>query len=80
MDRTFGVRRHLARHRGADTLLVARRLDRKRGNALRAGLAGRARLAELFTLLAVLLWLMHRANILRLIRGTESRIGRQSAA
>ena len=41
---------------------------------------GEARLAELFVLLAVLLWLMHRANILRLIRGTESRIGRQSAA
>jgi glycerol-3-phosphate acyltransferase PlsY len=41
---------------------------------------GDARLAELFTLLAVLLWLMHRANILRLIRGTESRIGRQQSA
>lgn len=41
---------------------------------------GEARLADLFALLAVLLWLMHRANIMRLIRGTESKIGRQSAA
>jgi glycerol-3-phosphate acyltransferase PlsY len=32
--------------------------------------------AELFLLLTVLLWIMHRANIARLIRGTESKIGR----
>jgi glycerol-3-phosphate acyltransferase PlsY len=31
--------------------------------------------AELFLLLTVLLWIMHRANIARLIRGTESKIG-----
>jgi len=31
--------------------------------------------AELFTLLTAMLFLMHRANIARLIRGTESRIG-----
>jgi len=36
--------------------------------------------AALFLLLTVLLWIMHRANIARLIRGTESKIGRGSAA
>jgi glycerol-3-phosphate acyltransferase PlsY len=41
---------------------------------------GDVRLAELFLLLAVLLWIMHRANIARLLNGTESRIGRGSAA
>jgi len=41
---------------------------------------GDVRLAELFLLLAVLLWIMHRANIARLIGGTESKIGRGSHA
>ena len=36
---------------------------------------GDGRLAELFLLLTVLLWIMHRANIARLIGGTESKIG-----
>jgi glycerol-3-phosphate acyltransferase PlsY len=36
--------------------------------------------AELFFLLTVLVWIMHRANIARLIGGTESRIGRGKAA
>ncbi len=36
--------------------------------------------AELFTLLTALLCLMHRANIARLIRGTESRIGTAAKA
>ncbi len=34
--------------------------------------------AKLFLLLAALLWIMHRANIARLIGGTESRIGGRS--
>jgi acyl phosphate:glycerol-3-phosphate acyltransferase len=38
------------------------------------------RVAALFLLLGALLWLMHRANIARLLQGTESRIGRNSAA
>ena len=41
---------------------------------------GDGRLAELFLLLAVLLWIMHRANIARLLAGTESRIGRKTEA
>jgi glycerol-3-phosphate acyltransferase PlsY len=41
---------------------------------------GDVRLAALFLLLAVLLWIMHRANIARLIGGTESKIGRSSHA
>jgi glycerol-3-phosphate acyltransferase PlsY len=41
---------------------------------------GDVRLAELFLLLTVLLWIMHRANIARLIGGTESKIGRGSQA
>jgi acyl phosphate:glycerol-3-phosphate acyltransferase len=36
--------------------------------------------AELFLLLTVLLWIMHRANIARLIGGTESKIGGGSQA
>ncbi|WP_321337664.1 glycerol-3-phosphate 1-O-acyltransferase PlsY [Breoghania sp.] len=39
-----------------------------------AGL-GHWQLAELFTLLTVLIWAKHHANISRLIKGTESRIG-----
>jgi acyl phosphate:glycerol-3-phosphate acyltransferase len=35
--------------------------------------------AELFLTLTVLLWIMHRANIARLLDGTESRIGRKTA-
>ena len=34
--------------------------------------------AELFLLLSALIWIMHRANIARLARGTESRIGGKS--
>jgi acyl phosphate:glycerol-3-phosphate acyltransferase len=34
--------------------------------------------AKLFLLLSALLWLMHRANIARLVGGTESKIGRAS--
>jgi glycerol-3-phosphate acyltransferase PlsY len=37
-------------------------------------------LAELFLALAILLWIMHRANITRLLDGKESKIGRSSAA
>ncbi len=31
--------------------------------------------AELFLLLSALLWIMHRANVMRLMRGTETKIG-----
>ncbi len=41
---------------------------------------GETHLAALFLPLAVLLWIMHRANIARLLDGTESKIGRKSAA
>jgi acyl phosphate:glycerol-3-phosphate acyltransferase len=34
--------------------------------------------AELFALLTLLLWIMHRANIVRLVRGSESKIGQAS--
>jgi len=36
--------------------------------------------AALFLALTVLLWIMHRANIARLVGGTESKIGRSSGA
>jgi glycerol-3-phosphate acyltransferase PlsY len=39
---------------------------------------GDTRLAGLFLLLATLLWIMHRANIARLVNGTESKIGRKA--
>ena len=39
---------------------------------------GDVRLAPLFLLLAALLWFMHRANIARLFKGTESKIGRKT--
>ena len=41
---------------------------------------GDRRLAVLFLALAALLWIMHRANIARLIDGTESKIGRKAEA
>jgi acyl phosphate:glycerol-3-phosphate acyltransferase len=41
---------------------------------------GNGREAELFLLLTVLLWIMHRGNIARLAAGTESKIGRNSQA
>jgi acyl phosphate:glycerol-3-phosphate acyltransferase len=43
-------------------------------------LLGRPDAAALFLGLSVLLWIMHRANIARLLSGTESRIGGSSAA
>jgi acyl phosphate:glycerol-3-phosphate acyltransferase len=36
--------------------------------------------AWVFLLLSILLWIMHRANIERLLQGTESRIGRSAKA
>jgi glycerol-3-phosphate acyltransferase PlsY len=36
---------------------------------------GDASNASLFVLLSILLWVMHRANIARLVRGTEGKIG-----
>ncbi len=39
---------------------------------------GSVREALLFAVLSALLWFMHRANIARLISGTESKIGRKS--
>src|SRR5947209_7013217 len=36
--------------------------------------------AVLFTLLSVLLWIMHRSNIARLARGTESKLGASTRA
>jgi glycerol-3-phosphate acyltransferase PlsY len=41
---------------------------------------GDRRITALFLLLAALLWIMHRANIARLVGGTESKIGRKPAA
>ena len=32
--------------------------------------------AQLFALITALLWIMHRENIMRLIRGTEGKIGK----
>jgi acyl phosphate:glycerol-3-phosphate acyltransferase len=36
--------------------------------------------AVLFLVLSVLAWIMHRANIVRLLNGTETRIGRKAGA
>ena len=41
---------------------------------------GQPRAAALLALLSALLWVMHRANIARLLDGSESKIGRSSAA
>jgi glycerol-3-phosphate acyltransferase PlsY len=43
-------------------------------------LAADNRTASLFALLTVLLWITHRANIARLLDGTESKIGRSAPA
>ena len=42
-------------------------------------LLGRPDVAALFLLLTVLLWIMHRANIARLVNGTEGKIGAKAA-
>jgi len=42
-------------------------------------LFGEPAAAALFLLLTALLWIMHRANIARLLRGTEGRIGAKAA-
>jgi acyl phosphate:glycerol-3-phosphate acyltransferase len=36
--------------------------------------------AQLFLLLTLLVWIMHRANIARLWSGTEGKIGQKSSA
>jgi acyl phosphate:glycerol-3-phosphate acyltransferase len=36
--------------------------------------------AQVFLLLSVILWITHRANVVRLVRGTESKIGFSSKA
>ena len=36
--------------------------------------------AQVFLLLSILLWIMHRANIGRLLRGAEGRIGKNAPA
>jgi glycerol-3-phosphate acyltransferase PlsY len=41
---------------------------------------GNPREAVLFAVLALLLWVMHRANIERLLAGSEGKIGARSAA
>ena len=43
-------------------------------------LIGENRLAGLFLVLTLVLWVMHRANIARLFSGTEGRIGQRSSA
>jgi glycerol-3-phosphate acyltransferase PlsY len=43
-------------------------------------LMGERPAAMLFALLTALLWMMHRANIVRLVKGTESKIGGQRNA
>jgi glycerol-3-phosphate acyltransferase PlsY len=42
-------------------------------------LLGRPDAAALFLLLTVLLWVMHRANIARLLNGSEGKIGAKAA-
>jgi glycerol-3-phosphate acyltransferase PlsY len=37
----------------------------------------RTDVALLYTLLAAVLWFMHRANIMRLVDGTETKIGQR---
>ena len=42
-------------------------------------LLGQPEIAALFLLLTVLLWIMHRANIARLLNGSEGKIGAKAA-
>ena len=69
----------LARGRGAHALLLARRAGRQRRDAVRGLWRSATSQAALFAVLTVLLWVMHRANIARLLAGTEGKIGRKSA-
>jgi glycerol-3-phosphate acyltransferase PlsY len=40
---------------------------------------GRLPEAVLFAFLTVMIWIMHRSNIERLLRGTEAKIGKHTA-
>ena len=62
----------------AEAFLVAAERWTKRELAL--WLMGDRPEAVLFALLTVLLWIMHRANIARLVNGTEGKIGAPSGA
>ena len=70
-----GVLRHLGRDRGRPATRRSPRLTASAATPVILWWNGNVPEAELFLLLSVLLWLMHRANIARLVRGTESRIG-----
>ena len=65
---------------GTEPLLFARGPDRQRADAAGAVALGQPRTAALFLLLSALLWIMHRANIARLLNGSEGKIGRKSAS
>ena len=62
--------RDLARGRGAVPLLLACGLGRQRAHARGALAARAAEQRRCFLLLSALLWIMHRANIARLLNGS----------
>ncbi len=69
------VLRGLARNRGRDPLLVARRAGREPRRTAFLWAWGDVADAQAFALLSALLWIMHRGNIGRLMSGSEGRIG-----
>ena len=60
-------------------LFLARRADRQRADAVALWLMSRPDAAVLFAVLTALLWFMHRANIARLLHGSEAKIGAKAA-
>ena len=79
LARSAGLLRDLARGRRRHPLFVAVGPGRQRGHAGRPVVARQSPEAGLlFVAMAVLVFIMHRANIARLLAGTEAKIG-QSA-
>ncbi len=68
----------LARGRFSEPLFLACGASRQRDHAAGAVGLGQPNDALLFLALSVLTWVMHRANIARLLNGTEGKIGAKS--
>jgi len=69
MGSVAGVLRGLARDRSGEPLFLARRTDRLRRDAGDTVVARRYGASGIIILLTALVWIMHRANIARLIGG-----------
>ena len=75
----FGLLHGLARRCRRHSLFLACRSHRQRRHAVGSLVLQPPNFAVLFLFLTILLWIMHRANIVRLLDGTEGKIGAKAA-